>query len=658
MRHAGEQLATAPLWMLSLVTLLVVLPHFRELDITISLAFLLTILLRVGTLLRQRLHLGRWLLLGLTLLGAALILTRYPLLIGLQAKVALLSLMMGLKLMECRQRRDLYLVVYLGYFTLITHFLFSQEMLTVLYVLLMVTSLTALLVINNRAEVTRGSAVAALRTAGALLLQSLPIMLLLFFLFPRLDDPLWNLGVGNSTGNTGLSDSMSPGSISQLIRSRAVAFRVEFEQVVPPPRQRYWRGPVLWHSDGMRWTRVRLLPREPVSYRSSSPAIAYQITLEPSPNDWLFALDLPQQLPTDATLLADFQLLGKEIRNRRHRYSATSRLDYHTGPLSERQRRLGLQLPENITPRMGNLVAQWQQQGSSPRDTVNQALQFFRNQAFYYTLNPPLLELNPVDQFLFESRRGFCEHYAASFTLLMRLAGIPARVVTGYQGGQINPLGDYLIVRQSDAHAWSEVWLEESGWTRVDPTAAVAPQRIERPFEFDLPEQDTAGLPIDFSPAQRDLLQRLWRQLDLGVDALNTGWHRWILGYSRDQQQRLMQWLGFATLSTFKLALGMVLATAALVALLILLVQWRDRVRPDPVQGAYRKFCRRLARRGMVRLPHEGPKDFARRVIRQRPDLQRPVSAITALYIALRYGSSEDPQQQRRLHQLVRSFRA
>lgn len=659
MTHLRQSLGAVPLWMLSVITLLLMLPHFRELDVTIILAFLLIILLRVITLLRGHLRLNRWLLFGLTLAGAALILSRYPLLMGLQAKVALLALMMGLKLMECRQRRDLYVVVYLGYFILITHFLFDESMLMVLYVLLMALGLTAVLEISNRAEMTRANAGRALRTATGLLLQSIPIMLLLFFLFPRLNGPLWNLGVDNSTGTTGLSDSMSPGAISQLIRSRAVAFRVEFEQAVPPPHQRYWRGPVLWHSDGQRWTRLRLLPREPVSYRSSAPPTRYQVTLEPSPNNWLFALDLPQELPPDTTLLADYQLLGKEIRNRRYRYSVTSRLSYHTGPLSEQQRQFGLQLPDNITPRMRQLVAGWQERADNPQDVVNQALQFFRREAFYYTLNPPLLGQNPSDQFLFESRRGFCEHYASSFTLLMRLAGIPARVVTGYQGGEINPLGDYLIVRQSDAHAWSEVWLEESGWTRIDPTAAVAPERIERPFEFELSEAEMDGLPVDFTPEQRDLLQRLWRRLGLGVDAVNAGWHRWILGYSRDQQQRLMQWLGMGATSDRMLALAMVLGTGLLLPLLFLLIRRRDLPRIDPVQRDYLRFCQRLARQGLPRLSHEGPVDFSRRVIARRPDLRPALEPIIRAYVALRYGEQgNDAEQRRRFHHMVRRFRA
>ncbi|MCW8944647.1 MAG: DUF3488 and transglutaminase-like domain-containing protein [Sedimenticola sp.] len=656
--NSTTQLSRPLLYSLTLITALVVAPHFQRLNAVIILAFLAVLGLRWGTLYFSGWKPGKLVLFTITLMAAILIFTTYPLLMGLEAKVALLSLMLGLKLMECRSQRDLIVVLFLGYFTLITHFLFDQEMLLVGYVFIMVITLTALLVEASRTSPSEGWHFKSLRYSGAMIVQAIPIMLLLFFLFPRISGPLWNLGVDNSTGRTGLSDSITPGDISNLIRSRAVAFRVDFDETAPPPQQRYWRGPVLWNTDGYRWTRTRYLQTEPVSYRSDAPPISYQVTLEPSPNDWLYALDLPETLPSEATLLPDFQIKAKNIRNRRHRYAVTSRLSYHTGSLNERERGLGLQLPDNITPRMRDLVRQWRSQNTSDLALVNQSLRYFRSEPYYYTLTPPLLGNNPVDQFLFDSRRGFCEHYATSFTSLMRIAGIPARVVTGYQGGELNPLGNYLIVRQSDAHAWSEVWLEESGWTRVDPTAAVAPERIEQTFDFDLEENSILGIPVIFSTGNSGLLKDLTHQFRLGIDAANASWHRWVLGYSKEQQQKLMQQLGLGNLNAMKLAIAMILAIAVMILLLLYLLRLRSEVKPDPVLKDYLTFCRRLSGKGIQRFPHEGPDDYSHRIIRKRPDLRQSVNAITQHYIRLRYGQSDSPQLRRTFHRLVRQFRA
>ncbi len=656
--NSANQIKPAVLYHLTLVTALVVAPHFQRLDLRITLAFLAVLFLRWMTLYFAQWKTGRLLLFAVTIISAVLIFTVYPLLMGLEAKIALLSLMLGLKLMECRRRRDLMVVLLLGYFTLITHFLFDQEILLVGYVFIMVIALTGLMIEASRSTHTTGFRLNSLRYAASLVVQSLPIMLVLFFLFPRISGPLWNLGVDNSTGQTGLSDNITPGSISNLIRSRAVAFRVDFDQDAPPPRQRYWRGPVLWHTDGNRWTRTTALQAKQITYQSLSPPVSYQVTLEPSPNNWLYALDLPEILPPEATLLPDFQITAKDIRNRRHRYSMTSRLEYHTGPLSRRERQLGLQVPDNITPRMRDLVSQWRSESTTDRELVNHALRFFRTELFYYTLTPPLMGENPSDQFLFESRRGFCEHYATSFTSLMRVAGIPSRVVTGYQGGELNPLGNYLIVRQSDAHAWSEVWLEESGWTRVDPTAAVAPERIEQSFDFDLEENNILGIPVNFSTADSSLLKQFAKQFRLGIDAANASWHRWVLGYSKEQQQKLLQHLGLGALSALKLALAMILATAVLIPILLFLLRLGSQIKPDPVVRDYQRFCKRLDHKGINRFPYEGPLDFARRVVRKRPDLKQPVNAITQHYIKLRYGKADGPQLRKAFHQLVRQFRA
>jgi hypothetical protein len=354
---------------------------------------------------------------------------------------------------------------------------------------------------------------------------------------------------------------------------------------------------------------------------------------------------------------SDFQLIRPRPIAQRILYRVGSNLQYNTGLISDRERRRGLQLPANVTPRMRSLANEWRQSGTTNAEVVNLALRFFREQEFYYTLYPPTLERNPVDQFLFDSRRGFCEHYATSFATLMRIAGIPARVVLGYQGGEINPMGDYLIVRQSDAHAWAEVWLEGNGWVRIDPTAAVAPERIERSFEFDLAGGSTAiGTPITFGDTN-GFFSRITKQIRWSLDAINASWARWVLGYRQDQQSRLMDLLGLGFLRGRSLAIGMVLFTGIGVIIIGFFIWRRGRRKPDPVQLDYLRFCNRLRRAGLRRSPQEGPRDYAARAKARWPKHRQEIERIIRLYIELRYGSQAGEREKRLFHRTVRAFK-
>jgi hypothetical protein len=258
-----------------------------------------------------------------------------------------------------------------------------------------------------------------------------------------------------------------------------------------------------------------------------------------------------------------------------------------------------------------------------------------------------------MDEFLFETRRGFCEHYAGAFALLMRIAGIPARVVLGYMGGEYNPLGDYLIVRQSDAHAWSEIWLVEKGWVRVDPTAAVAPERVER---GDLLERLGSATPLRFRSGEVGALLRWVRDLRLLSDAIATGWRDWVVGLSSSRQQSILQTLGLGALREYGLAIALTLGAAAVLSLLLIALT-RSRYPRDPLERLYRTFCNRLSRVGLSRRENEGPLDFSRRVAAARPDLTRPVESFIALYLPLRYGPNQKPEHQRVLAAMLRRFR-
>ncbi|MEO1767042.1 transglutaminase TgpA family protein [Thiobacter aerophilum] len=592
---------------------------------------------------------GRGLLILLALACAASILVAYHTLFGREAGVAMLTLMVALKLMEMRTRRDAVLTVFLGWFLVLTHFLYGQDILLALYLFTAtVWLLVALALLTHPAQ----SVPAAMRLALTLTIQALPLVVLLFVLFPRLPGPLWGLPKDTFAARSGLDEIMRPGSISRLVQSDEVVFRAEFKGPPPPAAQRYWRGPVLEIFDGASWQPHRgaaVLP----AVEADGPPIAYSVTLEPHGKPWVFALELPDPLALGPhmRLASTYQLFATQPLTQRQRFDLLAlpqhRLDANPDPHTLAR---ALQLPPSGNSRARALAEQMRRTAHSDGEVVEAVLRLFREQDFRYTLTPPLLGPDGVDEFLFDTRRGFCEHYAGAFTFLMRAAGVPARVVTGYQGGEFNELGGYLIVRQSDAHAWSEVWLPQRGWVRVDPTAAVAASRIERGPSAALP----AGEPLPYLLRS----QPLWlKTLRLKWDALNHRWNLWVIGFDQERQVGLFARMGFGIVSWRKLAWMLLVALAASFILLAALTLRLPAPR-DPVQAAWLRLCRKLARAGLPRAPQEGPLAYAERIGKTRPELAAPLAALARRYAALRYGGENDPHAAREFARQAAAFPA
>jgi transglutaminase-like putative cysteine protease len=441
---------------------------------------------------------------------------------------------------------------------------------------------------------------------------------------------------------------MRPGSIGELVRSEAIAFRVHFEGVPPPAAARYWRVRVLWESDGLIWRAGANPPASPGLTPLGEP-VSYRVTLEPTGKTWLPALDLPFSAPAGAGLQGGAVLVRRRAVNERLVYDVRSHLAYRTGPLSARERNRGLAVPPT-SDRVRALAQSWRNAAKSDEQVVQAALAYFRNQPFYYTLSPPTLGADPVDEFLFETRQGFCEHYAAAFTTLMRAAGVPARVVIGYQGGLHNPAGDYYMVRQADAHAWSEVWLESQGWVRVDPTAAVAPERVEQGIDS-VGLADVEGRTAEAASETARWLARAWQRAHFTWDAFNLSWFYWVKDYDEDRQARLLERVGLHE------SAGVVLVAGVLgVALAYAWLAGRAPRPRDPLVRTYRRYCRKLARAGLPRSPNEGPLDYARRAGRRWPELRPTIEAITARYVALRYGPADARDEHAALERAVRHF--
>lgn len=588
------------------------------------------------------------LLIGLTIITG--ILMSYGTLVGRDAGVALLISLAGLKFLETFQERDYYVSAYIGLFIVLTRFLYSQSIPMAIYMFFIVVFLSAVLIsINDQGNSLNTRA--RLTAAGVIVLQSIPLMLVIFLLFPRVPGPLWGLPRDADRGLAGLSDEMAPGTISQLTLSDKIAFRVKFAGAVPDQSLLYWRGPVLWQTDGVKWIQDR--PRRSatqVTHRGG--AIEYTVTLEATNQNWLFGLEMPDKPPADAIFTHDMQTRSRAPVRNITRYTLVSYTDYRYMLSDPAELSRATQLPQGYHPRAKALGKSWRDAGLADRQIVGRALQMFNAQDFYYTLNPPQYLQDTVDQFLFDARRGFCEHYAAAFVVLMRAAGIPARVITGYQGGTLNTIDDYLVVRQRDAHAWAEVWLADRGWTRVDPTSAVSPTRISAGIENALPDS-IIDIPLGFQ--QNPVVLNLWRQLRDTYEALNNGWNQWVLSYDSKRQRNLLIHLGMKKVDWKGLAVWLVCATGIMFALVSLWLFRQSGHRGDPVQGLYDKFCGRLAVVGIRRGLSEGPQDFAARAGDMREDLSPAISEITDLYIAVRYGGEMqalDPLRER-----TRTFR-
>lgn len=584
----------------------------------------------------------RWLLTVLVAAGSVGVFLTYRQIFGKDPGIALLILFLVLKLLEMRRVRDGLATVFLCYFLLLTHFLNAQGLDIAGFTLAALFAITAALA--SLAHTGR-PVTACLRLSAVMLAQATPFMLVLFLLFPRVQGPLWGLPVDAYSGMSGLSDTMTPGSISNLSLSGEIAFRVKFEGASPQKHALYWRGPVLSVFDGRTWRAGARQLKVSLPDTAPGEAFRYAVTLEPHNKPWLYALEIPGSLPPAAVVTSEYMMLSKTPVRSRIRYELTSYPEGVTG-LDEPAASIGnhLRLPGN-NPRTRALAEEWQRESGGGEAVIRRMLNHFREENFFYTLTPPLLGENSIDQFLFETRRGFCEHFASTFVFAMRAAGVPARIVTGYQGGERNPVDGYFIVRQSDAHAWAEVWLEGRGWVRIDPTAAIAPSRIEAGLASAVP----AGDPLPFL-VRTDLS---WlRQIRFNWEAVTNSWNQWVLGYDPQRQRDVLSRLGMRE-PDWK---AMTTVMAVLCGLLLLgLAAWalHKRVRLDPTLRAWNRLSRKLARVGLARRDWEGPADYARRVALARPELERSVDAIAAVYIDLRYGRLSGPEPRRRLRGLI-----
>ncbi|MFW6333927.1 MAG: transglutaminase TgpA family protein [Desulfosalsimonas sp.] len=586
--------------------------------------------------------------------GVAGLMATYRFRLGPEAYVGLLAVMAALKPFESSTHRDRMITVFIAYFIIISKLLESETFAVTLYMFPSVLLTTAALVqINHPCGKLAGST----KRAGLIMAQAAPLMIVLFLLFPRMEGGLIGF---RQTGQavTGFSDALAPGSVTSIAQNDDPVFRAEFKGPLPERKNQYWRGLVFTDFDGKTWRRNKR-PPELATPAEGSGAVSYTISLEPHNSRWLFAMDLPAASPSkNEVLAADFTIRAGRPVNRKKRYNLVSYTDYRAaaGGWGVED---ALRLPENTNPRTRQFGKQLAENSDNPEQTVEKALEYLKDKDFVYTLKPPEMKENPSDLFLFEYREGFCEHFASSFAVVMRAAQIPARVVGGYMGGEVNPFANYLIVRQSDAHAWVEVWLPQKGWTRVDPTLAAAPDRLNTGIESVLGGDPEAR---GFAGRHFQYLKSFTDKAKLGWDALSLRWEAWFYAYSRSHQEAILEKLGIRWHSwkgpAAALGLGFGIA-GTIIALYIVFQSKTPAFRgKDPVKRHYEKFCRKLEKSGISRPPGMGPGDFAKTAAESLPHKKEKIYEITDLYIRLRYcgpGQAE-PGAAKRLGSLVRGF--
>ena len=554
--------------------------------------------------------------LGLLALTLAATWVTHRTLLGQDAGVTLVVVLLSLKTLEMRARRDAFVVFFLAFFTLLTHFFYSQSLLTAAGILIALLGLLTALV-NAHMPVGRPSLAQAARIAAGMAAMGAPIMLVLFLLFPRLS-PLWGVPA-DDRGRSGLSSTMRVGQIAELVLDDSIALRLRFEGAPPPQSQLYFRGPVLSAFDGVEWrpARTEFTARGALAsgLTVSGEPVRYEVTMEPHRRPWLFLLEAATQAPelpdVRVRMTSELQWLTDRPMGSLVRFSAVSHTAFRHGPLAPTPAlQEHVALPPGYNPRTLELAQQLQREhGRGPDATprlVAAVLERLRTGGYLYTLEPGVYGQHTADEFWFDRRQGFCEHIASSFVILMRALDIPARIVTGYQGGEMNNVDGYWTVRQRDAHAWTEVWQAGQGWVRVDPTAAVAPGRVGSLQRLSAPEGAIAG-------AIRNLNPNIAAQFRAAWEAVNNSWNQWVLNYTQGSQLDLLKNLGFQSPSWTDLAYVLI-GVVVLVSLIGAAWTLWERQQHDPWLRLLQRARARLKAQGLDSHDHTPPRELAQRV--------------------------------------------
>ncbi len=599
--------------------------------------------------------------------------------------IVLLISMLCLKLFEVnnlRDKRNIGIILYLQLFLVACSFLSSQGILNTLYGIFLVLFLHLVMMIFSRLPLDLDNLFLPernfliirnlIKVKLKIALIALPLTIVLFILFPRIPGPLWSLPRMSSEATSGLSDSMYPGSVSDLSDSDEIVFRIDFKGSIPQASSLYWRGPVLTKTDGIFWQQNEQSDKKLAASFSQyisqiSQPVDYTITLEPQRQKWLFTLEMAQSINSefvnDAYLSSNMQFMVKHSISRVVQYQSRSYTSFTFRAYNQLELNQALFYAKETNPKTRQLGIYWKKTIKHPREIIKKGLNYFVEQNFYYTRKPSLMIKNPADEFLFMYKRGFCEHFASSFVLLMRAAGIPARVVTGYQGMEFNSTGKYYLVRQSNAHAWAEVWLKDKGWIRIDPTAVIPQDHIE-PDIFDFKKYEMGFLNLNYSDLYQltqQLQQQLWidkviKQIKQSIDVMQYSWNNWVLGYDQHKQQWILSLFGFK--NHWQIIVILLLIIPIVIVVLVYYFQLhKKQPEKDGLLILYHGFLLKLQKQGLELSYHSGPETLKQQSINKFPQQTKQLKIIFDYYIQLRYALPSDIYSIKQFKKLCSKFK-
>ena len=648
----AHQPSRSTLYQLAAIIAIALFTHFSIANPAIAMFALVVFILKVGLIYRSQAAPPSWVMIILMVFSLGLILFFYGGWNGQKAGISFLVLLVALKFLESRGLRDYFVTCLILYFLAASSFLFDSSITSIVIVLVYTIAITAILLkLSNPKEI---KALAAIGASTEIIVKALPLAIFLFFFFPRIQGDFGFLPSQDfSEGKDALSNSLVAGEMAASAFDNSLAFRVQFDGAIPAREFLYWRSKVMNIERNFQWeVALPQLRRFNEAIRKRKAAslnngdISYEILHEKTKDLFIPYLDYVAGI-SSGELLDDYSVYISKPIDSDFNYRGSSTLKPSLPKPVKLDRARLLQTTAQPSAKMQTLLRQWRSNASTDKQLADLVYKWLADNEFSYSLRPPTLDQDrPLEDFIFNSKVGYCEHYASTFSTLMRWLGVPARIVVGYQGGSINKQGNFIEVKYSDAHAWSEVWVDQH-WQRYDATLVVSPERIEFGMDAfaDLWNSNLLGSQLDGRALSNILnptgINGALNFIKENLNNIGYQWNKWIVNYDFDAQRKLLSRLGFSTRNSVSTLVAILLLGGCSI---LLFYFWRLLPKPQRIgeeQRVYLKFVALFSKQGIDKALSETPNDFADKVIKKHPGLASKVRKIIDDYISLRCTTKE-----------------